>query len=292
MYQGEPTVGNQSKIPLSRRVQLAVLAHIRHQHTRYDQLLRETSWMNARKVVEPVCLDIILKWRGNEENGRDQMDEILREIVIITDSESDDEVVIITDSESEDEIVVITDSENEGEARQSSSESDRSSEERETTSRISSEEIFQWRPKDKINYSGSETIEHATNQCQKKTSDRLISVGSNTNLTIHKRRDRAAQRGFKRYQAAWEEALKRQKDPIPHANYLKSSTNPSATQYAISNQGPYPQPFTHKPSTSDTTHQNPHDHLESRRRHYDDYYILPSVSYPYSLFNCFNACRN
>jgi hypothetical protein len=34
--------------------------------------------MNARKAVEPVCLDVLVKWRGDEETGRDQMDEIIR----------------------------------------------------------------------------------------------------------------------------------------------------------------------------------------------------------------------
>ncbi|PQE30363.1 alanine and arginine rich protein [Rutstroemia sp. NJR-2017a WRK4] len=90
-FHGEPTVGLQADLPLSRRVQLAVLAHIRHTHTRYDKLLKETSWINARKAVEPVCLDVLVKWRGDEETGRDQMDEILREVVIITDSEDEDE---------------------------------------------------------------------------------------------------------------------------------------------------------------------------------------------------------
>ncbi|KAJ8062346.1 hypothetical protein OCU04_008891 [Sclerotinia nivalis] len=90
-FHGEPTVGLQADLPLARRVQLAVLAHIRHTHTRYDKLLRETSWINARKVVEPVCLDVLVKWRGDEETGRDQMDEILREVVIITDSDDEDE---------------------------------------------------------------------------------------------------------------------------------------------------------------------------------------------------------
>ncbi|RDW82093.1 hypothetical protein BP6252_03205 [Coleophoma cylindrospora] len=88
-FQGREMIGLQPGIPLARRVQLAVLAHIRHTHTRYDMLLRETSWENARRAVEPVCLDFILKWRGDEETGRDQMDEILREVVVITDSEND-----------------------------------------------------------------------------------------------------------------------------------------------------------------------------------------------------------
>ncbi|KAF7892249.1 uncharacterized protein EAF01_010329 [Botrytis porri] len=90
-FHGEPTVGLQADLPLARRVQLAVLAHIRHTHTRYDKLLKETSWINARKAVEPVCLDVLVKWRGDEETGRDQMDEILREVVIITDSDDEDD---------------------------------------------------------------------------------------------------------------------------------------------------------------------------------------------------------
>lgn len=76
---------------MSRRVQLAVLAHIRHTHTRYDQLLRETTYVNARKAVEPLCLDHLVKWRGDEETGRDQLDEILCEVVVISDSESEDD---------------------------------------------------------------------------------------------------------------------------------------------------------------------------------------------------------
>ncbi|KKA29819.1 hypothetical protein TD95_000455 [Thielaviopsis punctulata] len=89
-FHGEPVVGLQTDLSLSRRVQLAVLAHIRHNHTRYDELLKETSWMQARKAVEKPCLDLLVKWRGDEENGRDDLDEILREVVIISDDEEDD----------------------------------------------------------------------------------------------------------------------------------------------------------------------------------------------------------
>ncbi|EPE03186.1 hypothetical protein F503_01522 [Ophiostoma piceae UAMH 11346] len=88
---GEPLVGLASAIPLSRRVQLAVLAHIRHTHTRYDKLLKETSYVNARRTVEKLCLDTLVKWRGDEETGRDQLDEILREVIVISDSEGDGE---------------------------------------------------------------------------------------------------------------------------------------------------------------------------------------------------------
>lgn len=78
-------------ITLARRVQLAALAHIRHTHTRYDELLKESDWANARKAVEKPCLDIIVKWRGDEETGRDQLDEILREVIEISDTETDSE---------------------------------------------------------------------------------------------------------------------------------------------------------------------------------------------------------
>ncbi|KAK3989834.1 hypothetical protein QBC44DRAFT_308170 [Cladorrhinum sp. PSN332] len=85
-----PPVGLAEHLTLSRRVQLAVLAHIRHTHTRYDQLLKETSYVNARKAVESLCLDFLVKWRGDEETGRDQLDEILCEVIVISDSESSD----------------------------------------------------------------------------------------------------------------------------------------------------------------------------------------------------------
>ncbi|KUI67238.1 hypothetical protein VM1G_03422 [Cytospora mali] len=84
-FQGQPVVGMVQSLPLSRRVQLAVLAHIRHNHTRYDRLLKEADYTTARKVVEKHCLDILVRWRGDEETGRDQFDEILREVVVLSD---------------------------------------------------------------------------------------------------------------------------------------------------------------------------------------------------------------
>lgn len=92
-------MGNMKTLPLSRRVQLAVLAHIRHNHTRYDQLLREADYQTARKVVEQHCLDFLVKWRGDEETGRDQFDEILREVIVLSDDSDEDS----QDDESSDE---------------------------------------------------------------------------------------------------------------------------------------------------------------------------------------------
>ncbi|EFW98645.1 hypothetical protein CMQ_4497 [Grosmannia clavigera kw1407] len=107
---GEPLVGLAKDITLSRRVQLAVLAHIRHTHTRYDRLLKETSYANARRTVEALCLDILVKWRGDEETGRDQLDEILREVIVISDSEGEDDGYTsdTANSESDDSVEDIT----------------------------------------------------------------------------------------------------------------------------------------------------------------------------------------
>ncbi|TLD25512.1 hypothetical protein PspLS_06094 [Pyricularia sp. CBS 133598] len=88
---GGETVGLAADLTLSRRVQLAVLAHIRHTHTTYDELWRTHGWATARKAIEATCLDFIVKWRGDEETGRDQLDEILREVIVISDSDDSEE---------------------------------------------------------------------------------------------------------------------------------------------------------------------------------------------------------
>lgn len=107
---GEKPVGLSTDITLARRVQLAVLAHIRHTHTRYDELRKETSWINARRVVETLCLDILVKWRGDEESGRDQLDEILQEVVVISDSEEidDDDEVDLSSEDSDSSIEILS----------------------------------------------------------------------------------------------------------------------------------------------------------------------------------------
>lgn len=95
-FHGESRVGLAQELTLARRVQLAAIAHIRHTHTRYDELLKQTNWNNARKLVEKPCLAIIVKWRGDEETGRDQLDEILREVIEISDTEdSEDDIPVM-----------------------------------------------------------------------------------------------------------------------------------------------------------------------------------------------------
>jgi hypothetical protein len=187
MFHGEPTVGLQTNIPLSRRVQLAVLAHIRHTHTRYDKLLRETTWMNARKVVEPVCLDVLVKWRGDEETGRDQIDEIIREVVIITDSEEEDD---------------------------SSDDENSSEEEGEVTSASSTEPPSQ--PTSRNQQRSLELVQHVRPLIAftpGATEDENMEGAISSRARAKPQKDKRAQRGFKRYQAAWEEALHRRQHP-------------------------------------------------------------------------------
>lgn len=90
MIQGAGRIGEQKDIPLSRRVQLAVTAHIRHTKTNYDVFLQQMDWADARRLAERGTLDQIKQWRGegNDDNG--EFEEILEEFIVIDDG-SDDE---------------------------------------------------------------------------------------------------------------------------------------------------------------------------------------------------------
>jgi hypothetical protein len=145
--------------------------------------------MNARKAVEPVCLDVLVKWRGDEETGRDQMDEILREVVIITDSEDDGD----------------------------SSEDETSEEEGEVTSDSSPEPPSQ--PNSRNMQRLPDTTGHNETQSVIASgpilNDPATSISSRTRAKTNSRpqKDKKAQRGFKRYQAAWEDAVHRRQYP-------------------------------------------------------------------------------
>lgn len=171
LIKGEIPVGLCDDITLARRVQLAVLAHIRHAHTRYDDILKKTTWSHARKIVESLCLDTLVRWRGDEESGRDQLDEILREVVIISD----------TEDESSDE---------------SSSEDSSVDGERQAHGRI-------------VTTPGHQYPEEATFPVGIPGGSALIRAPPRHYKTVTaKDAERKRQRGFKRYQA-WEDALQR-----------------------------------------------------------------------------------
>ncbi|KFA49326.1 hypothetical protein S40293_04172 [Stachybotrys chartarum IBT 40293] len=185
-------VGLSADIPLSRRVQLAVLAHIRHSHTRYDTLLKETSWQNSRKVVEQLCLDILVKWRGDEESGRDQLDEILREVVVISDSEEDESDTDPSEPSSMDIDVAPTPSV--------------------PTMLPPTASHPPGLDRHRTPKSGSKKKGAAKNKANKKAK----AAGTHARTA-----DKSSQRGFKRYQQAWNDAVQRSRDencaPCPAA---------------------------------------------------------------------------
>ncbi|KAI9798705.1 MAG: hypothetical protein M1825_005032 [Sarcosagium campestre] len=104
---GRQKIGTAEDVALPLRVHLAVLAHIRHTYTNYDELLKQGSAkarepgkkrekrdmqlrVDARKSVRDACYRKLMDWRGDEENGEDsrtKMEEIFREIIVISDSE-------------------------------------------------------------------------------------------------------------------------------------------------------------------------------------------------------------
>lgn len=69
-----------------------MVAHIRHNYTSYDKLLRQISYNEARHQVEKETLEKIIEWRGGEdmtvENTRgDAADDLLKEVIVISDEE-------------------------------------------------------------------------------------------------------------------------------------------------------------------------------------------------------------
>ncbi|OCK77401.1 hypothetical protein K432DRAFT_304300 [Lepidopterella palustris CBS 459.81] len=89
--EGTKRVGNAKDVPLARRVQLAVVAHIRHGHTNYDQLLKTGSWQEARAAVEQASLDQLIKWRGEGPTGITEMEDTFREVIVLDDDDEDEE---------------------------------------------------------------------------------------------------------------------------------------------------------------------------------------------------------
>lgn len=239
---GMRLVGLAPDITLSRRVQLAVLAHIRHTHTRYDQLLRETTYVNARKAVESLCLDILVKWRGDEETGRDQLDEILREVVVISDSEDDE----YEDDEDESE---------ESESSEASSIQELAPADRlKPALAIAS-------PQEPLNTQGPlnpQSPSVLVNAGYAK--DRAVQVPESRRLTKaareEKRAARKAHRGFLRYQAVrdqvWHEAVERQQlgarepaSPAAQVSTVRPASNVLQTYHARPSSYGLPDPAYH-----------------------------------------------
>lgn len=88
---GTNRVGTAEEIPLVRRAQLSVVAHIRHSYTNYDKLLRQVPYNEARHMVEKTTLRKLVEWRGDENNkteeSRRAVDDAVREVVVLSDEE-------------------------------------------------------------------------------------------------------------------------------------------------------------------------------------------------------------
>ncbi|KAL4946196.1 hypothetical protein BDV06DRAFT_182938 [Aspergillus oleicola] len=87
---GQRKVGTAVELPLARRAQLAVVAHIRHIYTNYDRLLKTTSFHEARATVEQPTLAKLVEWRGDDENGKTVLEDVFREVIVISDDEDSD----------------------------------------------------------------------------------------------------------------------------------------------------------------------------------------------------------
>jgi hypothetical protein len=89
---GQKKVGTATELPLIRRAQLSVVAHVRHIYTKYDSLLRRVQWNEARSMVEGPTLRKLVEWRGDDDSGKEALEDVLREVIVISDDEdSEDE---------------------------------------------------------------------------------------------------------------------------------------------------------------------------------------------------------
>lgn len=78
-------------MPLARRAQLAVVAHIRHTYTEYDRILRLTSYPRARALVENRTLCKLVEWRGAGRHGKPELEAVLQEVIVISDDEDEED---------------------------------------------------------------------------------------------------------------------------------------------------------------------------------------------------------
>jgi hypothetical protein len=95
---------------LARRVQLAVVAHIRHVYTDYDKMLKTGSWMQARQNVEHVSLAKLKEWRDEAGEQSNEIEDTFREVIVLDDDddESSDEGSLSTPDEREQSMEIVS----------------------------------------------------------------------------------------------------------------------------------------------------------------------------------------
>jgi len=84
-------IGTAAGTSLARRAQLAVVAHIRHTYTEYDKIINGIGKPTARLRVEQNTLDKLLSWREDDDEDTDLMEDILKEVIVISDDEDDND---------------------------------------------------------------------------------------------------------------------------------------------------------------------------------------------------------
>lgn len=82
-------MGNAKELSLARRVQLAVVAHIRHTYTDYDKMLKTGSWTEARQKVEHVSLAKLKEWRDETGEQSNEIEDTFREVIVLDDDDED-----------------------------------------------------------------------------------------------------------------------------------------------------------------------------------------------------------
>ena len=90
---GTGKVGTADEIPLVRRAQLSVVAHIRHVYTDYDRLIRRIPYNEARHKVEEPTLGKLVEWSADEgasEEDRRRAEELFREVIVLSDDDASD----------------------------------------------------------------------------------------------------------------------------------------------------------------------------------------------------------
>jgi hypothetical protein len=94
---------------LARRVQLAVVAHIRHVYTDYDKMLKTGTWMQARQNVEHVSLAKLKEWRDESGEQSNEIEDTFREVIVLDDDdESSDEGSLSTPDEREQSMEIVS----------------------------------------------------------------------------------------------------------------------------------------------------------------------------------------
>jgi hypothetical protein len=90
-------------------VQLAVVAHIRHVYTEYDNLLKTGTWTQARQTVEHVSLAKLKEWRDEAGGQSNEIEDTFREVIVLDDDdESSEDGSLSTPDEREQSMEIVS----------------------------------------------------------------------------------------------------------------------------------------------------------------------------------------